>query len=60
MTHYLDWVDVVIIGWLAVSALVTPLVGRFLGAMFPDSRDDEVLSERDPISTKVPHDAADA
>ena len=57
MTHYLNWFDLLLIGWLVVSALVTPLIGRFLGAMFPDSGEDEIRPEHEQISARLPHDA---
>jgi len=36
VTHDLDSVELILIGWLVVSLLVTPLVGRFLGHRFSD------------------------
>ena len=59
MAHYLDWVDVVIVGWFVVSALITPLVGRWLGSLFHDPAEEDVSSNHEPLSTKVPHDTAD-
>ena len=56
MTHWLDGVDVILLVWLIVSALITPLVGRFLGHLSDGPAEDSF----DPIATKLPHDSADA
>jgi len=53
-----NWVDVILIGWVLISALVTPLVGRFLNGKFSDPAED--APEHDPIRVKAPHDTADA
>jgi len=59
VAHYLDWVDIILIGWLVVSALITPLVGRWLGGLFHDPAGEDYSSDHEPLPTKVPHDAAD-
>lgn len=56
MGHLLDWVDVVIIGWVVVSALITPVVGRFLGHMFSDTNAEHAETD---FRASVPHDLAD-
>ena len=56
--HIIDWVDIILIGWVCVSALLTPLVGRFLGNMFPDP-DDDVVASDEAVTVEVRHDMAD-
>jgi hypothetical protein len=57
--HYLHWVDIILIGWVVVSALITPLVGRFLSGMFPDPAEDDTVPDQ-PVSLEVPHNRVDA
>ena len=58
MTHFLNWVDVILIGWVIVSAFVTPLVGRWLGNRFPDPSESEIAMH-EPISFNARHDTVD-
>jgi hypothetical protein len=58
VTHFLDWVDVILIGWVVVSVLVTPLIGRWLGNRFPDPAESE-FTTHEPISLNACHDTAD-
>jgi len=55
--NYLHWVDVILIGWFVVSALLTPLIGRFIGKLLHDPAED--ISDHEPLPGRLPHDTAD-
>ena len=58
VTHFLDWVDVILIGWVVVSAVITPLVGRWLGSRFSTSAESN-FTMHEPTSFNTRHDTAD-
>ena len=58
MTHLLDWIDIVLIGWVVVSALVTPVIGRFLGDMLSDPAGD-ATPLNDPAPARARRDTAE-
>jgi hypothetical protein len=58
VTHFLDWVDVILVGWVVVSAVVTPLIGRWFGNRFSNPAQSE-FTIREPVSFDARHDTAD-
>jgi hypothetical protein len=58
VTHFVDWVDVILIGWVVISAVITPLVGRWLGRRFSASAESK-FTVHEPTSFNARHDTAD-
>lgn len=55
MTNHI-WLDVILLVWFVVSAMVTPLVGRYLGNLF-DPADEKLAAKDEPVSLE--HHTAD-
>jgi hypothetical protein len=58
MTHITDWVGIVLIGWVIISALATPFIGRFLGDALSDHSGEDAGAEV-PAPVHVRHDTAE-
>lgn len=55
--HITDWVGIVLIGWVVISALATPFIGRFLGDALADSGGEDTTAKA-PAPLHVRHDTA--
>jgi hypothetical protein len=59
VTHIAEWVGIVFIGWVVVSALAAPFIGRFLGDSLSDPG-GETTAGKVPAPVHVRHDVAEA
>jgi hypothetical protein len=57
--HASDWLKFALAGWVLISLLVTPLVGRFLASALRERADEtHPLPPREPLGTGQPPQAA--